>query len=255
MGKVPCPEVNEVCKDTIESYSCECGEGYMLTDVEEEGCKSVAIIHIENTVSLGSNYIGEGQPGDGRRWKRGREGGGRERREGKGGREGGGRERREGKGGREGGGRREGEEKGGRGKEGGREGKGGREGGERREGGRGKRKEGGERREGGRGKRKEGGERREGGRGKEGGGRERREGEEKPVMCPFVQAPDIFSEMPTRESVGKALELVHRAVPVTADGATSDELSVTTDLLRNTTSFLLQFQGGSEEAITVNEVG
>ena len=155
MGKVPCPELNEVCKDTIESYSCECGEGYMLTDVEEEGCKSVAIIHIENTVSLGSNYIGEGQPGDGRRWKRGREGGGRERREGKGGREGGGRERREGKGGREGGGRERREGKGGR--EGGgrerREGKGGREGEEK--GGRGK--EGGREGGGARGKRKEGG--------------------------------------------------------------------------------------------------
>ena len=53
MGRVPCPLPNQVCRDTtgsIGSYICECQEGHVMTDVEEEGCKSVAITRIENTV-------------------------------------------------------------------------------------------------------------------------------------------------------------------------------------------------------------
>lgn len=69
-----------------------------------------------------------------------------------------------------------------------------------------------------------------------------------------VQAAEIFGGKATRESVGKALELVDSVVSVTADGINSDELSVTTDLLRNTTSLLLDFQKEGEEIIMVNEV-
>ena len=68
------------------------------------------------------------------------------------------------------------------------------------------------------------------------------------------QAADLFKSKPTQQSVSRALDLVDSVVAVTAGGASEEELSVTTDLLRNTTAFLLDFQEGSEETIMVNEV-
>ena len=73
-------------------------------------------------------------------------------------------------------------------------------------------------------------------------------------MSSLTQAAECFNVGLSLKAVEKALELVDSAVPVTADGATSDELSVTTDLLRNTTSFLLDFQEGSGERVMLNEV-
>ena len=53
----------------------------------------------------------------------------------------------------------------------------------------------------------------------------------------------------------RALELVDSVVSVIAGGSTtSRERSVTSDLLKNTTSVLLDFQEEGGEAITVNEV-
>ena len=49
-GGIPCPLPNQECKDAVGSYTCECVDGYALTDVKEDGCKSVAITEIENTV-------------------------------------------------------------------------------------------------------------------------------------------------------------------------------------------------------------
>jgi hypothetical protein len=50
MGGVPCPLRNQVCRDNVGSYICECVDGYTFTDDEEEGCRSEAIIAIESTV-------------------------------------------------------------------------------------------------------------------------------------------------------------------------------------------------------------
>ena len=50
VGEDGCPEPNEVCNDTIGSFTCECEEDYER--IEGEGCKSVAITKIENTVRI-----------------------------------------------------------------------------------------------------------------------------------------------------------------------------------------------------------
>ena len=73
-------------------------------------------------------------------------------------------------------------------------------------------------------------------------------------MSSLTQAAECFNVGLSLKAVEKVLELVDSVVPVTAGGATSDELSVATALLRNTTSFLLDFQGGSGERVMLNEV-
>ncbi len=52
LGELPCPLPNQVCAAAPGSYSCDCAAGYVLSAMEEEGCKSVAITNIENTVRL-----------------------------------------------------------------------------------------------------------------------------------------------------------------------------------------------------------
>lgn len=70
----------------------------------------------------------------------------------------------------------------------------------------------------------------------------------------FLQAADIFTSEPSLKSVNQALDLVESVITVTEDGASFEELSVTTDLLKNTTNFLLRFQNSSDEVLMLNEV-
>ena len=59
---------------------------------------------------------------------------------------------------------------------------------------------------------------------------------------------------PSLKSVNQALDLVESLITVTEDGASFEELSVTTELLKNTTKFLLRFQNSSDETLMLNEV-
>jgi hypothetical protein len=70
----------------------------------------------------------------------------------------------------------------------------------------------------------------------------------------ILQAARLFSSRPTQNTIGRALDLVGGVVSVTEGGASAEELAITTDLLRNTTTFLLDFQEGNEGRIMINEV-